>query len=61
MFLVADQLEDDPKFEQPHFDKLKNEPLALVDWSNSERFDLSDLMRPVIEYSKWWETEDKGS
>lgn len=54
VFRVVDQLEEENEYEQPHFANLKNEPLALVDCTDSERSNLGDLMRPMIEYSKWW-------
>lgn len=36
---------------------MKNEPLALIDWSKGEKSDLADLMRSVVEYFKWWTSE----
>lgn len=55
VFRVTDQEED--SLELPGFEKMRTEPLALVDWSRGEKLDLADLMRSVVEYSKWWTSE----
>lgn len=34
VFRVADQVEDNPELEQPSFEKIRNEPLALIDWAD---------------------------
>lgn len=57
VFRVADQIEDSPELQQSGFEKMRNEPLALVDWSEGEKSDLTDLVRSVVEYSKWWTFE----
>lgn len=54
VFRVVDQVEDILELQQPGFEKMRNEPLALIDWSEGEKSDLVDLMKSVVEYSKWW-------
>ncbi|XP_057826182.1 uncharacterized protein LOC131037938 [Cryptomeria japonica] len=36
---------------------MKNEPLVSIDWIEGEKSDLADLMRSVVEYSRWWASE----
>lgn len=57
VFRVADQVEDSPELQQPGFEKMKNEPLVLIDWTEEEKSDLADLMRTMVEYSRWWTSE----
>lgn len=39
---------------QPEFEKVKDQPIQLPDWSEPEMEDLNILARPMLKFTKHW-------
>lgn len=51
---VLDQVKEDSNLMQPKFEKVKDQPIQLPDWSEPEIDDLDILARPVLKFTRHW-------
>lgn len=54
IYQVPDQVKEDSNLVQAEFEKVKDQPIQLPDWSEPEIDDLNVLARPMLKFTRHW-------